>query len=298
MGFGGWQLGNAADWGPMADAEAHALVARALELGVTLFDTAPNYGSGASERLLGEALAGRRDDVVLVSKFGHLVDQRRSFDVAEFEGSLHGSLQRLRTDHVDVLLLHNPPAPVLAGNDPIWEALERAKEAGKIRHYGASLDTAAEVEACLANTGSEVLELLFNALQQDVRRAFPLVRERGVGVIAKVPLDSGWLTGKYGARSEFTGVRARWTREQVAERARLVDGLRWLGEGRTSMAAGALAYALAYDEVGCVIPGLRTREQLEGALDALEHGLAPGDRQRVEAHWEDATAGGRRPLPW
>lgn len=298
VGFGAWQLGNVDDFDGMSDADALGLVAAALERGVNLFDTAPNYAATDSERLLGQALEGRRHDVVLVSKFGHPPRGPKDFSVDGFWKSLEGSLRRLRTDYLDVLLLHNPDADMYAGTDPLWEALERAREEGKIRHFGASLDFAAEAEACLANTGSEVLEILFSVFHQDVRRAFPAIRRRGAGTIVKVPLDSGWLTGRFDAKSRFGGIRSRWTPGQIEQRARLVSQLHWLTADGTPLAEKALGYVLAYDEVSCVIPGLRNTRQLDGNLAAVGRPLGPSERERLETFWEDFTGGGRDRLPW
>jgi aryl-alcohol dehydrogenase-like predicted oxidoreductase len=298
VSFGAWQIGNDDSWEGMDRESALGLIAAALEAGINLFDTAPNYGGGESERILGEALEGRRGDVVLVSKFGHRPDGPKDFSAGRFDEGLEATLERLRTGYVDVLLLHNPPAEMYEGTDPLWDALERAKSDGRIRHYGASLDFAAEAEACLANTGSEVLEAFFNILHQDVRKAFPAVRERGAGVIAKIPFDSGWLTGKYGAGSRFEGVRGRWSPEEIERRAGLVSKLGWLTADGSPMTEKAIAYILSYEEVSCVIPGMRTMEHLAANTASAGSALSSGDRRRLEEFWEDFTGGGRDLLPW
>lgn len=298
VGFGCWQLGNDTDWGGMDDRTAHDLVHEAIDLGVTLFDTSPNYGSTNSERLLGESLRGRRNDVVLVSKFGRTADDVRDFSIDRFETGLEESLRRLRTDYLDVFLLHNPDAALYETTEPLWAALDRAAARGKIRHYGASLDRASEIEKCLGQTESTVLEILFNALHQDARRAFPLVRSRGCGAIVKVPLDSGWLTGRFDAASRFDGIRSRWTSEEIAERAGLVDQLDWLTSGGATLATRALQYVLSYDEVSCVIPGMRNREQLHANVGAVGGRLNPEERARLEAFWDAYTDRGTNLLPW
>jgi len=242
--------------------------------------------------------AGHRGEVVLVSKFGHGVDGPKNFSVGRFEERLDASLERLRTDYLDVLLLHNPPFEIYDGTDPIWEALEKAQRAGKILHYGASLDFAAEAEACLQNTGSEVLEVFFNILHQDIRKAFPLVRGKNAGVIAKIPLDSGWLTGRYTAESRFVGVRSRWSREDIARRAELVSRSTRLTADGSELACKAIAYLLSYAEVGCVIPGIRTMEHLRANIEAAHCPITVKDRQRLESFWEEFTKNGSDLLCW
>ncbi|PLX96022.1 MAG: aldo/keto reductase [Desulfuromonas sp.] len=298
ISFGAWQLGNNQSWGEMDDLTANKLVAAAIDSGINLFDTAPNYASGRSEELLGIALQGKRDHVVLVSKFGHHTNGELDFSAAAFRHSLISSLQRLQTDYLDVVLVHNPPADIYQRDEPLWGALEQARREGKIKHYGASLDFAAEAEDCLMNTDSEVLEVFFNILHQDIRRAFPLVREKGVGIIAKVPLDSGWLTGRFDSESRFTGVRSRWTNEQIQQRAELVSALSWLTDDGSSLAQKALAYLLAYDEISCVIPGIRSEEQLLDNIAATESAISERERESLENFWSDFTCNGRVLLPW
>ncbi|MDT8420764.1 MAG: aldo/keto reductase [Desulfuromonadales bacterium] len=298
ISFGAWQLGNSQAWGKMDDRRAHRLVAEAIDNGVNLFDTAPNYASGRSEELLGRALPGKRDQVVLVSKFGHQPNGEQNFSASTLCDSLDRSLRRLRTDYLDVLLVHNPPNDIYQKDETLWHALDQARQQGKIKHYGASLDFADEAEACLNNTNSEVLEVFFNILHQDIRRAFPLVREKGAGIIVKVPLDSGWLTGRFTARSRFTGVRSRWSREQIQRRAELVDGLGWLTEDGSTLAGKALAFLLSYEEVSCVIPGVRNRSQLHSNLDAAQCSVSDEAKKMLEEYWDTFTSKGSVLLPW
>lgn len=298
IGYGAWQLCNSDSWGGMDDRTALRLIDAAIDGGINLFDTAPNYAETKSERILGKALKNRRDSVVLVSKFGHTPEGPKEFSVDWFWDSLEASLGRLQTDYLDVLLLHNPPSEMYAGTDPLWAAMEKARVQGKVRHYGASLDFASEIRDCLANTKSEVLEVLFNVFHQDVRRAFDTVCERDAGIIAKVPLDSGWLTGRFDANSRFEGIRARWSEEEIARRAQLVSDLEWLVADGSELAHKAIAYLLAYDEVSCVIPGMRTQQQLDSNLAAADCRLAPGDKTRLEEFWDRLTGNGSTLLPW
>jgi aryl-alcohol dehydrogenase-like predicted oxidoreductase len=169
---------------------------------------------------------------------------------------------------------------------------------GKIRHYGASLDFATEVEQCLTNAKSEVLEILFNVFHQDVRRSFATVREHGAGTIAKVPLDSGWLTGRFDRSSRFQGIRSRWTGGEIAQRAELVSRIGWLSADGSELAHKAIGFLLSYDEVNCVIPGTRTLDQLKSNVAAAGHHLSPDERRKLEEFWDEVTEGGSKLLPW
>ena len=298
VGFGAWQLGNDDSWGGMSDTAAHELVAKAIEGGINLFDTAPNYAKTNSERLLGEALQGKRDQIVLVSKFGHRPDGASDFSADGFWQSLHASLDRLKTDHLDVMLVHSPPAYVLNGGHEIWGAMQQARDQGKIRFYGASIDFANEVQETLDTTDAQVLEVLFNVLHQDVRLAFDRVRRDDVGIIVKVPLDSGWLSGRFDAQSQFEGIRARWSQDDIRQRAELIGRLQWLTADGQPLAKKALAYLLSYQEVSCVIPGVRSLNQLQTNLLAAGTRLNPDEREKLEQFWDDFTHQGRDLLPW
>ncbi len=298
IGYGAWQLCNSDSWGGMDDQTALRLIDEAIDGGINLFDTAPNYADTKSERILGKALKSKRDRVVLVSKFGHTPEGPKEFSVDWFWKSLEASLGRLRTDYLDVLLLHNPPSEIYAGTDPVWAAMEEARVQGKVRHYGASLDFAVEVRDCISNTNSEVLEVLFNIFHQDVRHSFDTVRQHGAGIIAKVPLDSGWLTGRFDANSRFEGIRARWSEQEIARRAKLVSEIEWLVADKSELAHKAIAYLLSYDEVSCVIPGIRTQQQLESNLAAADCRLSPDEKMKLEDFWEQLTENGSKPIPW
>lgn len=298
VGYGAWQLCNSDSWGGMDDQTALRLIDEAIDGGINLFDTAPNYADTKSESILGKALQHKRDKVVLVSKFGHTPRGPKEFSVDWFWMSLEASLSRLRTDYLDVLLLHNPPSEIYAGTDPVWAAMEEAQAQGKVRHFGASLDFASEVRDCLANTSSEVLEVLFNVFHQDVRRSFDTVRKYGAGIITKVPLDSGWLTGRFDATSRFEGIRARWSEEEIAQRADLVSQIEWLVEDGSELAHKAIAYLLSYAEVSCVIPGIRTQQQLESNLAAADCRLSSAEKLQLEEFWDQLTENGSKLLPW
>ena len=298
IGLGAWQLGADSGWRSLSEPEAIALVHRARELGINFFDTAPNYGRGTSEQRLGKALRGvDRDQIVINTKFGHTVGGGTNFAADHIRPSVEGSLRRLQVDYVDSVIMHNPPADLLDGDrNPHYAVLERLREEGKLRAYGASLDTYAEMQLLLETTGARVIEAFFNILHQDTARAFDLARDRGVALIAKIPLDSGWLTGKYHAGSTFAGVRSRWSPADIKTRAGLVERVRAILGPDYPLPQAAIAFCLAYEAVATVIPGNTTPAQLRSNVESSEKPLPPEVVQRLERFYQEEVRGLR--LPW
>jgi aryl-alcohol dehydrogenase-like predicted oxidoreductase len=272
IGLGAWQLGKSLDWETMSDNEAIALVHKSLELGINYFDTAPNYGNGSSEDRLGKALNETdRSKIVINTKFGHTDNGLINFEADNIRNSLEGSLRRLQTDYVDSLIIHNPPFSYLDGNNnPHYEVLERLKEEGKIKEYGASLDTYEEMQLFMSTTNGKVIEAFFNIIHQDARRAFEMAKDNGVRIVVKIPLDSGWLSGKYNTESTFSDIRNRWSREDIKTRARLVDRIKGLLVEKNSIAQIAISFCLAYDAVSTVIPGNKNIDQLIQNINSAE----------------------------
>lgn len=297
VGFGAWQLNNPL-WGGPNQPESIRLVQAALGAGCNFFDTAPGYGEGASETALGQALRGRRDAAVICTKSGHTDDPSRDFTVAALRPGLEGSLKRLQTDHVDLLLLHNPPAGRLDGvqGADLYGALAELQREGKVRWFGASLDHSAELRTLARTTPSQAAEILFNAFHQEAGASLAEVQAAGVGLIAKVPLDSGWLSGKYDAGTRFAGIRARWTPAQIAHRACLVQRLRALLPAGLPLAPAALGFILAHREIATVIPGARSQAQLAANLAAAERPLPAEVVVAIRKFWAVEIAGA--PLPW
>ncbi len=296
IGLGAWQLGNSTMWHGPDEAESLRIVDEALDLGVTLFDTAPGYGEGRSEELLGKALRGRRDRVVIVSKFGHTADGRSDFSPGAMEPSVRDSLRRLQTDYLDVLLLHSPAKELMDGSAPQYAELERLREAGLVRAWGVSLDWNADLQRVLGTTRSQVVEVLFNAFHQDPLPGIERAGAQGVGVIGKVPLDSGWLSGRYGRGSSFDGVRGRWSADDIARRADLVERFERLLPAGTSTPHAALRYVLAQWGVTAAIPGARSLAQLRDNVAAAGGALPAEAVRAIRRLWEERV--GDDPVPW
>jgi aryl-alcohol dehydrogenase-like predicted oxidoreductase len=297
IGLGAWQLANP-DWNLHDTDEALRIVQASLDAGCNFFDTAPGYGYGRSEELLGQALKGVRQDVVICTKYSHHgADEADRFDVEHIRPVLEGSLRRLQTDYVDMLLLHNPPAELMDGNRaPQYAELEKLKAEGKIREYGVSLDWCSELETVVATTGSRAIEVFFNAFYQEPLPAFQRAQEQGVGLIVKVPLDSGWLSGRYRGSHRFDDVRSRWSPEVIARRGALVEQFAALVPPGTSLTHAALQYCLAQPEVSTVIPGPKSVEQARDNFAAAERQLPDEVVSAIRSLWERELQAD--PLPW
>jgi len=298
IGLGAWQLANP-DWGIDDKGEALRIIQKSLEAGCNFFDTAPGYGGGRSEELLGEGLKSVRKDVILCTKFSHYgEDGTRDFDAKNIRPVLEGSFRALQTDYVDILLLHNPPRELMDGRvaPEVYEEMEKLKAEGKIREYGVSLDWREEVDMVVDTTRSKALEVFFNALYQEPLPAFQKAYENGVGIIVKVPLDSGWLSGRYRKGHNFDDIRKRWPPEVVARRSELVEQFSKLVPEGTSMAHAALQFVLAQPQVSTVIPGAKTVEQALDNFAAADKQLSPDVVQSMIQLWEREIMSD--PLPW
>jgi aryl-alcohol dehydrogenase-like predicted oxidoreductase len=265
------------------EADYAPLLERALELGVNFFDTADFYAQSRSEEWLGKVLSSRRDQVVLATKFGTVRKESgelgKDWSVANMRRALEGSLRRLRTDYIDLYQLHSPPPSVLDSDD-LLAALQELKEAGKIRFYGISLDDGRFGIDAIRRWNVDAIQIMFNLFHQEPAETFfPAAAEAGVGVIVKVPLDSGMLGGDLGPGSDrkFDDPRERWGGDLTARRQRLIDELRFLteGTGRT-IAQAALQFVLSFDAVSTAIPGTVSIDHLEEDI------AASGGRLSVE----------------
>jgi aryl-alcohol dehydrogenase-like predicted oxidoreductase len=273
-------------------------VQKSLEAGCNFFDTAPGYGGGRSEELLGQGLKSARKDVILCTKFGHTAEGATNFSTNAIRLSIETSLRRLQTDYVDILLLHNPPREMMDGRvaPELYEEMERLETEGKVRAYGVSLDWRVELDTVLDTTKSKAAEVFFNALYQEVLPAFAKAQENGMGLIVKVPLDSGWLSGRYRGGHKFDDIRSRWSPEVLARRSDLVEKFAALVPEGTSMAHAALQFVLAQPQVSTVIPGAKTVEQALDNFAAADKQLSAGTVQAIRNLWAREIESD--PLPW
>jgi aryl-alcohol dehydrogenase-like predicted oxidoreductase len=283
IGFGTWALGS--DWwGEHEDPDR--LVARALELGVTFFDTADTYGQGRNEEIVGAALqraGAKRDEIQISTKFGYVIDRERQahreserphdWSPAHTRAALEASLRRLRTDHVDLYQLHNPRMDAIAGPvaDELFAELDALRAAGKIGHYGVALGPKIgwRDEGVLALTERNIasLQTVYNLLEQEPGSEFlELARRRGAGVIARVPTSSGLLEGNLTLETEFSGNdhRRHRPREWLVDGLKKVEQLEFLTRGgERTLAQAAMAFVLAQPGIACIVHTVTTAAQLE-----------------------------------
>ena len=298
IGLGAWQLGIDSGWQDMSEKDAYAMVEKSLEYGINFFDTAPVYGHGTCEDRLGKALKTvDRSKIVINTKFGRTNAGYTNFNSDNIRESLEGSLKRLQVDYVDSLIIHNPPYEYLDGNkNDHYEILERLIEEGKIKAYGASLDTYEEMELLMNTTNAKVIEAFFNILHQDASRAFDLATEKDVGIIAKIPLDSGWLSGKYHAESTFNDIRSRWSRQEIQTRAYLVSRVKEIVQNKNNLAQKAISFCLSYDAVSTVIPGNVNIAQLTSNVESIHNPISGDMVEKLEDFYRSEIK--QLNLPW
>lgn len=298
VGFGAWQLANP-DWGHESADESIKMVHTAMDLGCNFFDTAPGYGNGSSEKLLGEALRKRRSQVILCSKYGHHTNNGiPDYSPDKLESVLDGSLRRLKTDYLDCYLIHSPGRELMDEEKApeLYGVLQRLKQSGKIREYGVSVDWKEDLQEVLEHTQSKVVEVMYNAFHQDVAEAFPQAAQKGVGLIAKIPLDSGWLSGKYNSASHFDGVRDRWSTQVIERRSALVEMISQFVEEDESMTQMALQFCLGAPEISTVIPGAKSVEQVYHNIKSAERKISPYALAGIRELYESEIRG--KELPW
>jgi len=283
-------------FGPAEDADSLRAIDRALELGVNFIDTSDAYGAGYSETILGKALKGRRDKVVIATKGGNtMVGPRRGsrdFSVPYISRVLDESLERLQTDYIDLYQLHNPTVDIIEGGD-VWELLERRKQEGKIRHYGVSINKMEEGIAAVKDGRSETIQIEYNLLAQEpADEVFPQALRAEVGVIARVPLKRGLLSGKMtvgdAGRFQRDDMRARQFTKDVLERELAkVERLRFLvRDPFQTLAQVAISFCIADPAVSTVIPGARDAAQMEENAKPADLTLSSQDLAKVKELWK------------
>ena len=280
-GIGGWSPGQLS-YGDTDDATSLAALRRAFEVGINFVDTAPLYGLGHSEILVGQAIKENREEWVIATKAG-VTDYGAPADYSPgaIEKSLEASLERLGTSYVDLLQLHSPPMDLLRQQPGIVGRLEGLAKKGLIRAWGLSAISPAEAQIGIREFGFRVVQVNFNML--DIRALdcglFDAAREHGAAVMARTPLSFGFLSGSIAADTVFPAQdhRSRWNGPRVAN---------WVKNARRAMdyagaetpaarIEAALRFCLSFPEVSVVIPGILTRREAEENAHASLMGPLP-----------------------
>lgn len=272
IGMGTWQFGG--EWGKdFTQKEVDDILEKAKELGINLIDTAECYGDHLSEKLIGQYLSkGNREDWLVATKFGHHFHENfnrtRHWSAQEVIKQLDDSLKALQTEYIDLYQFHSGSDEEFK-NDDLWTALDKQIEAGKVRHLGLSIgsndnllqtDLASEVNA-------SVIQVVYNRLdRKPEERVFPSCEKQNLGVLARVPLASGYLSGKYKPGAVFgqNDVRHKHDEQEVLKNLKLVEEIkRHEVPNGVNMAEWALAWCLEHPAVTSVIPGCKNVQQVE-----------------------------------
>jgi aryl-alcohol dehydrogenase-like predicted oxidoreductase len=307
IGFGAWAIG--ASWGEVSESDAKAALHAALDAGVTFLDTADVYGDGRSERLIADVLAerGPNADVIVATKAGRRLQPHvaSGYNAANLTAFVERSLKNLRMEALDLVQLHCPPTQVFYMPE-VFGALDDLKAAGKIRTYGVSVEKVEEAMKAIAFPGVVSVQIIFNMFRQrPAELFFDMAKAAGVGVIARVPLASGLLTGRMRADTTFgsddhRGFNRHGEAFDVGETFAgvpyevgldAVETLRALVPADVAMAQFALRWILMFDGVSTVIPGAKSPTQAgSNAQAAALPALTPDTMAAIDALYASLIA--------
>lgn len=290
VSFGAWAIGGA--WGQVNDKESLAALHTAIDMGVNFIDTADVYGDGRSERLIAQVLKERSEDIVVATKAGrrlnpHVADGYNAENLSKF---IERSLKMLDTDCLDLVQLHCPPTDVFYRPE-VFEALDNLMHAGKIQHYGVSVEKVEEALKAIEYPNVKTVQIIFNIFRQRPSELFfEEAKRRKIGILARVPLASGLLTGKMTPQTVFENDDHRKFNRHGEEfdvgetfagvdydtGLAAVEKLKALKPAEATMAQFALRWILMFDAVTCVIPGAKRPSQAQdncnsSALQPLNH---------------------------
>jgi aryl-alcohol dehydrogenase-like predicted oxidoreductase len=301
ISFGAWAIGGS--WGNVSDAESLAALNQAVDSGVNFIDTADVYGDGRSERLIAELKKSRKEEIIVATKAGRRLPKQsvEGYSRENLSAWIHDSLRNLSTDCLDLLQLHCPPAELYQRAE-IYGMLDDFVKAGKVRYYGVSVQHVEEALAAIEYPNVQTVQIIFNCFRlRPAAVFFPRAKEKRVGILARVPLASGLLTGKLRRDSTFGDDDHRQFNRHgeafdVGETFSGVDynsGLEAVEELRAVVPAGvtlsqfALRWILMFEAVSCAIPGGKRLGQVSencsaSGLPALSEGAMAAVRRIYE----------------
>jgi aryl-alcohol dehydrogenase-like predicted oxidoreductase len=302
IGFGAWALGGS--WGEQDDTQSLAALEQAVENGLNFIDTADVYGDGHSEQLIAKFLKGRREQVYVATKLGRRLNPHiaEGYNRANMEAFIDRSLQNLQTDRLDIVQLHCPPLSVYR-DTAVFAALDDFVKDGKIRYYGVSVETVEEAMTAIENPNVQSVQIIFNMFRlKPAEKFFQIAKEKQIGILARVPLASGMLSGKMRADTVFAADDHRQFNRHgeafdigetfsgvpydVALQA--VERLRPLVPEGATLVQLALRWILMFPEVTTAIPGARNvRQATENIAAASLPSLSAETMQAVQSIYDD-----------
>ena len=295
VSFGAWAIGSA--WGAVDDKESLAALHRAVDLGVNFIDTADVYGMGKSEQLIGRLLKERRETIYVATKMGRRLSPHTAagYSAANFARFAEDSLRNLDTDVLDLVQLHCPPTESYYMPET-FDALDGLVSQGKIRFYGVSVEKVEEALKAIEYPNVQSVQIIFNAFRhRPAELFFPEAKRRKVGILARVPLASGLLTGKMNLSSSFSeddhrnfnrygkafDVGETFSGVDYETGLRAVDELKACLPAEMSLTQFALRWILMFDAVTCAIPGAKRHSQIEE--NASASALPPLSQAQMQA---------------
>lgn len=284
LSFGTWAIGGS--WGRTDESESLAALHRAIELGVNFFDTADVYGDGISERLLAKLRRETRESIIIATKAGRRLEPHTAegYNRANLTAFVERSLKNLETDTLDLLQLHCPPTEVYYMPE-VFGILDDLVRVGKIRNYGVSVEKVEEALKALEYPNLQTIQIIFNIFRQrPADLLFDQVKKRKVGILARVPLASGMLTGRMKPDSTFAPDDHRYFNRQGEAFDRgetfsgvpyniglqAVEALKAICPAGMSLTQFALRWILMFDAVSCAIPGAKRPAQAEENFSAAD----------------------------
>jgi len=294
VSFGAWAIGGS--WGQVSDADALDALRAAIDNGVNFIDTADVYGDGRSERLIAQVLKERRERVYVATKAGRRLSPHTAegYNRANLTAFVERSLKNLQVETLDLVQLHCPPTQVYYTPE-VFGVLDDLVKAGKLRYYGVSVEKVEEAIKAVEYPNLQSVQIIFNIFRQrPADLFFDVARKRRVGILARVPLASGLLTGKLTRQSTFPAddhrnfnrhgeafdVGETFAGVDFEVGLRAVERLRALVPAGATLAQFALRWILMFDAVSCVIPGAKNRQQ---ALDNVRAAELPALSQTTLA---------------
>jgi len=288
IGFGAWGIGgltaNATSYGATDDSVSRRALEAAFACGITFFDTAPAYGNGHSERLIGDTFANRRGEITIATKGGmRRFDEPPDFSINALHSTLTASLERLRSRYVDLYQLHSPPAAVLNAPNPINDLIDGLRQEGRVRAFGVSVQSPEDGIRAMERFDIDTIQANFSLVDQRAIDCglMEAAEARDIAIIARTPLCYGLLSGVYDGDTRFapTDHRSQWPKEQIA---------RWSGAirrfaasanegGSQSGAQLALRYCLSFPAVSTTIPGMMCEDEVRENTAAAALGPLSSD---------------------